>query len=179
MTHNRALLGMLLCAFALTLTACPEDETTGVTPAPPAPSKMDMGMEEADMKPAVEVDMKVEADMKVVEVDMFVGPPDPTFSGEWILKEYDSDTETVGADIAEFSLLKIENSPEVTGSFTQGEDSGDVTGTLEANTLKLEWVIEALPYQFQDGTLDGEVIIGIYNDAKLGGVPQSAVMERK
>lgn len=179
MNRNKAFLGMLLCAFALTLMACPEDETTGVTPAPPAPSKMDMGgMEEADMKPAPEVDMKVEPDMKV-DVDMFVGPPDPTFSGEWILKEYDSDSETVGAEIVEFSLLKIENSPEVTGSFTQGDDSGDVTGTLEANTLKLEWVIEALPYQFQDGTLDGDMIIGIYNDAKLGGVPQSAVMERK
>ena len=172
---------MLLFAASVVLAGCP-DETVDTTPiVPDMTMEEDMTMVEEDMgsePDLAEEDMGMPEEDMNMEVDL--GPMNFELSGTWVLREYAD--QTPGAEIITFTLVNEVDAVEVTGTYQlpDGGASGEVMGTYLQDEVELNWMTpdSQLPYQFLNGAINGDTIVGDYNDPALGGIPQDTIMER-
>lgn len=170
----------ILTLFVMTtLMACGE-EPTKVVPKGSADQGQDLSMPDMSEPDLSEPDM-AEPDMAEPDLSMpDMAEPDmamdPMVSGDWILKKYEEMAPT--DTLASFTLVNVMGSTEVTGTFMQGAENGEVAGTYSAPNLSLEWTIGGQTYQFVNGAFDAAQIKGTYNDPASGGLPQDAVLVR-
>ena len=53
-------------------------------------------------------------------------------------------------------------------------------GTYLQEELELNWVVppSQVPYQFLNGEINGDAVVGDYNDPALNNIPQDTILER-